>query len=126
MEKFYDRLDKRTKRREGEAEQKREVYRERIKNITEALYEAEGKKKLIEQKVDFLDEYEFQETWDQIYPDKIPYNMKASSSEWMIKKDFRKRAEQSKLLQRFQNKEKYFKSEKERARGKLRAVFFDE
>ena len=42
MEKFYARLDQRTKRREGLAEQKREVFRERIKNITEALTEAEG------------------------------------------------------------------------------------
>lgn len=50
--------------------------------------------------------------------------MKASSSEWMIKKDFRKRAEQSKLIQSFENKN--LKSEKERARGKLRAVIFDE
>jgi hypothetical protein len=42
MEKFYERLDQRKKRRDGLAEQKREVFRERIKNITEALTEAEG------------------------------------------------------------------------------------
>jgi hypothetical protein len=59
--------------------------------------EAEGTdcKKAIHAKSTFSDEYEFQAIWDQIYPDKIPYSMKASSSEWMIKKDFRKRAEQS-------------------------------
>ena len=46
------------------------------------------------EKLLLLDEWEFQQVWDAVYPEKIPGSMRASKSEWMLKQDFRKRAEE--------------------------------
>lgn len=42
MDKFYERLNKRKTKMLNDAEEKREVYRERIRNVTETLAETEG------------------------------------------------------------------------------------
>ena len=99
MDKFYDRLDARKKRRDMTFEEKRLDFRERVKNITEAFAEAEGNIFWYRGKNSwFLDEYEVQKVWDVIYPDKVPYAMRASNSEWANKKNFRERAEKCKKL----------------------------
>ena len=96
MDKFYERLNKRKTKMLNDAEEKREVYRERIRNVTETLAETEGKPSGSEswKTLLLLDEWEFQQVWDAVYPEKIPGSMRASKSEWMLKQDFRKRAEE--------------------------------